>query len=80
VQFRGGPDAISVTVENQATPIPSERSATLFEPWKSGQRAGRRNLGLGLYIVDQVVRAHGGRAEVESDERSTRFRLRLAVG
>jgi signal transduction histidine kinase len=37
-----------------------------------------RSVGLGLYIVDQVVRAHGGSVEVESTaEAGTTFSVRL---
>jgi signal transduction histidine kinase len=33
-------------------------------------------LGLGLFIVEQIVRAHQGQVEVESDElRGTTFRV-----
>ena len=51
----------------------------LFEPFRRG--AGVRKttgLGLGLYIVDQIVEAHGGRVTVESSrERGTTFRVFL---
>jgi sigma-B regulation protein RsbU (phosphoserine phosphatase) len=38
-------------------------------------------VGLGLYIVNEIARAHGGRAEVESsEERGTTFRAIVPRG
>ena len=35
------------------------------------------NLGLGLYVVREIARAHGGNVNVTSEESATRFELRL---
>ena len=42
----------------------------IFDPFRGGQRAVGRNegLGLGLYIVQQIVQAHHGDVEVQSDD------------
>ena len=69
-------------VHNDGTPIPNERIPELFEPFRAeAPRAGsstQRGIGLGLYIVDQIVRAHGGSIEVTSTrELGTRFSVRL---
>ena len=34
-------------------------------------------MGLGLYVVQEITKAHGGRVEVESNETLTRFSMRL---
>jgi signal transduction histidine kinase len=58
-------DAAELSVENRGEPIPEELLAHLFEPFRRG-RSGS-GAGLGLYIVDQIVRAHGGSVELSSD-------------
>jgi two-component system, sensor histidine kinase and response regulator len=70
------PDQVTLSVENQGT-IPRDTLAVLFSPFKPRGRTSR-GLGLGLYIVDQVVLAHGGRVTVdEPAPGKTRFLVRL---
>jgi len=61
-------------------PIPDELIATLFDPFQRG-RGGEHpgGLGLGLYIVREIVRAHGGTIEVTSSADGTRFRIALPM-
>jgi signal transduction histidine kinase len=49
--------------------IAQAQLATLFDPFHGGERYGRRHegLGLGLFIAQQIVRAHQGSIEVTSD-------------
>lgn len=69
--------SVIVTIRNGGPAIAPERIATLFEPFKRTERSGRHEgLGLGLYIVSEIMRAHGGRVDVEStDEDGTTFTL-----
>jgi PAS domain S-box-containing protein len=60
-------DSVFLEVHNQGA-IPPALLPTLFDPF-SGARARRapaRGLGLGLYIVKELVRAHGGVVDVVS--------------
>jgi two-component system, sensor histidine kinase and response regulator len=70
------PDQVALSVENRGS-IPRETLGALFSPFKPrGQKS--RGLGLGLYIVDQVVLAHGGRVAVsEPAPEQTVFSVRL---
>ena len=64
------PDEVRITVANSGT-IPPDLLPQLFDPFRGGaqRQAGRtEGLGLGLYIVQQIVLAHGGRVQVESGE------------
>ena len=46
----------------------------LLKPyWRAASRAGSEGLGLGLYIVDQIARGHGGAIEIGSRDGSTSF-------
>ena len=67
-------DRVTLAVTNTGV-IPQEVLPHLFDPFRGGQRhLGRSDgLGLGLYIVQQIVVAHRGRVEVKTDERRTTF-------
>jgi PAS domain S-box-containing protein len=79
VRARGLPDAVEVSVSNEGEPIPPELLPVLFEPFRRGMAKFRPSgsLGLGLYIVRQVVEGHGGRVEVATGEAGTTFTVRL---
>ncbi|PCC68538.1 PAS domain S-box-containing protein [Nannocystis exedens] len=57
-----------VLVHNEGPPIPPESIPSLFQPFRRGeQRHDReRSIGLGLFIVREIVDAHGGNVAVHS--------------
>ncbi|HVG60972.1 MAG TPA: PAS domain S-box protein [Hyalangium sp.] len=61
-------ESLLVRIHNQGPPIPEELRARLFEPFKHNPVRGARRggLGLGLYIAERIVTAHGGRILVTS--------------
>ena len=70
-----------LAVHNLGEPIPQDRLPFLFEPLQRGTQGADktgRSIGLGLYIVDQIVRAHGGNVSARSTaENGTTFSVRL---
>jgi two-component system sensor histidine kinase/response regulator len=69
-------DVVTVEVWN-AGAIPADLQPRIFQPFARNQRSSR-GLGLGLYIVQQIVAAHGGQLGFESAEHvGTTFRFTL---
>lgn len=71
------PALVTLTVRNGGTPIPADALPKLFEPFQRGGGKSRAGLGLGLYIVREIVLAHGGTIDVASSEAGTFFEVRL---
>nr|HEX4313375.1 PAS domain-containing sensor histidine kinase [Kofleriaceae bacterium] len=61
-------DAVAVSVHNLGAPIPPAIIGGIFEPMTRGttEHSQARSVGLGLYIVREIAKAHGGRASVTS--------------
>jgi signal transduction histidine kinase len=61
---------VLISVHNEGTPIPPDTLGHIFEPfWRGGALLDKRTsggLGLGLFIVQEIVRAHGGTLGVRS--------------
>lgn len=67
-----------LTVNNRGRPIPEAIRNQLFKPFFRGEVSEtRKGLGLGLYIVNEIAKAHGGRMDVacEGDEITFRFSM-----
>jgi signal transduction histidine kinase len=76
-----GDDTVArLCVHNHGTPIPPEFLGLLFDPFKRarGKRDASGGLGLGLYIAERIMSAHGGSIEVSSTlEEGTQFNATL---
>jgi len=70
-----------ISVSNTGEKIPDHMLQRLFLPFARGmdKRPGQQGLGLGLYIASEIARAHAGQIEVESDEKQTKFVLRMPL-
>ena len=68
VEVRDAGSEVRLSVHNEGAPIPPELQALLFQPFQRGTtgKAATRSVGLGLFIVRQVARAHGGEVEMHS--------------
>ncbi|MCY1074589.1 sensor histidine kinase [Archangium lansingense] len=76
------PDALLLRVHNLGRPIPPEDLERIFEPLQrgaAGTDSAQRSIGLGLFIVNHIVRAHRGDIQVRSSqEKGTTFTVRIA--
>jgi len=82
VRIEGG--AAVVQVADQGAGFPTTDAAQLIERFRRGDNAGKVvGSGLGLTIVDEVARAHGGKlvlSNIEGAGASAEFRLPLREG
>jgi signal transduction histidine kinase len=70
----------TLQVSNGGKPIPAELLPRLFSPFERGPQSEgtvKQSLGLGLYIVQELVKAHGGTVSVSSGIGRTVFTVRL---
>jgi signal transduction histidine kinase len=82
VQVTGLEREVLLSVRNRGAPIPPATLRNIFEPLRRGTVGHSRpetdtNLGLGLFIAQQIARAHGGAIHVSSDEHETTFTVNL---
>jgi PAS domain S-box-containing protein len=73
-------EEVIVEVNNQGEPIPADVLPVVFDPFRRGRPTAdnKGGVGLGLYIAEQIVIAHGGTIHVQSNwQQGTTFTLRL---
>ena len=77
LQTGEGGDGVWFSVADTGNGIPQEQISRIFDPFYTTKKEGT---GLGLMIVQRIVRAHGGRIELESlVGRGTTFRVWLPL-
>lgn len=84
VALWGNREDVHLEIHNLGPPIPPEMLGVIFEPYRraaqdsTARSQAARGLGLGLFIVRQIVLAHGGSIDVRSSEgEGTTFTVRL---
>ena len=80
VVLAGESAEVLLSVSNRGPGIPAELVERLFEPFQQGTNSAsrrRQGLGLGLFIVREIVRAHGGTIDVCSRDDLTTFAVKL---
>lgn len=82
VVLTGNEAEVLIEVKNSGPVIEKAMLDHIFDPLKRGRGQVNRGdtgsgLGLGLYIVREVTRAHGGEVTVRSDNGETVFTVRL---
>lgn len=77
---RAEPPVVSIHVLDEGSGLDAESLAQVFQPFFSTKRQGHAAAGLGLAIVEEIVRAHRGEVEILSVEgRGTEAVVRLPV-
>ncbi|WP_460450313.1 GAF domain-containing sensor histidine kinase [Alsobacter sp. SYSU BS001988] len=80
VVARADANILSIAVTNSGDPIPASAQDGLFEPFTRARvRPHQQGLGLGLFIAQEIARAHGGVLEVDSSQEQTVFLYRMAM-
>lgn len=82
ITLNGNDRDVRLEIRNQGETIEPAVLALLFQPLKRGLtppdiQDARSGLGLGLFIVREIVVAHGGEVDVRSAEGETAFTVRL---
>ena len=72
-------DAVLVRIADSGTGIPAELLPRIFDPFLTTKEPGQ-GTGLGLHIVDTIIRRLGGSVTVESDGSGTAFEVRIPLG
>jgi len=72
------PDEVELSVSNAGT-ISETLLPTLFDPFRGREHSAGRTegLGLGLYIVQQIVQSHHGTVSVQCRDNRTTFRVEV---
>ena len=81
VSLLGEQDEVVLSVVNTGPPITAAGMESLFDPLQRGAHGDaeteRTSLGLGLFIVRQIVRSHGGTVSLSSRDGKTTFEVKL---
>ncbi|VTU39432.1 Autoinducer 2 sensor kinase/phosphatase LuxQ [Variovorax sp. PBL-H6] len=80
-----GDSEVEIVVSDNGVGMTPETIDRIFELYAQGPAAAHRNndgLGVGLALVRNIVRLHGGQVEAESEGpgKGSRFRVRLPLG
>ena len=80
VSVMGHDHGVEVSIENESEPIPAEVLQNLFEPvrrYSTAAGESGHHLGLGMFIVREIARAHGGDVTVSMAERRVKIKMLL---
>ncbi|MBA3646718.1 MAG: sensor histidine kinase [Gemmatimonadaceae bacterium] len=81
VSASGEAQDVVIRVHNSGVPIPASEIGGIFSPFKrltTARTSADSSVGLGLYIVERIVAAHGGSIDVRSSEAAgTLFSIRI---
>jgi signal transduction histidine kinase len=71
-------DMFELSVTNHGPRMSEDTVAHLFQPyWRAAAKSPHEGLGLGLFIVSEIARSHGGEMTVMSSDEHTTFLFKL---
>lgn len=65
VSFDRAPDGVILTDDDEGPGVPDELKEPIFEMFRRGEVGSQSGMGVGLHLVSQFAKLHGGRAWVE---------------
>ncbi len=72
---KGG--TVSIDIEDNGPGIPEEMKEKILQPFFTTKK-GTQGTGLGLSITNDIINAHGGQINIESEPGSTCFTITLS--
>ncbi len=79
VRSKAGSNGVVIEVEDNGPGIPADIKEKIMEPFFTTKK-GTEGTGLGLSITNDIVKAHGGSLDIESEPGKTIFRIQLPSG
>lgn len=81
VDVRATDAEVTIQIQDHGIGIAADEKESIFKPFfRSSRTGGKGGCGLGLYLVDQMIKGHGGRIKVESEiNNGSRFFLIFPV-
>jgi phosphoserine phosphatase RsbU/P len=74
------PNSFELFISNSGKKISDEAMKHLFQPFYRGSiQPSMQGLGLGLYIISEIAKAHGGALDVISTDEETRFTFSMPL-
>lgn len=81
VSLSGTSESVQLRVRNLGDPLPDQWAGSIYDPLKRGDVVARdgegASLGLGLFVVREIVNAHLGQLEGRSGDGETTFTITL---
>lgn len=66
IELRHDENRVTISVADQGPGIAAEQLENILQPFQRGEPHGRSGVGLGLAIVERIVREHGGQVAIDS--------------
>jgi len=78
IRTKSDKDLVTIEVEDNGPGIPDDIKDKILQPFFTTKK-GTEGTGLGLSITHDIVKAHGGRLDIQSQPGKTIFRIHLTA-